>query len=585
MKYTNSVHFAGHVMCFLANILVYTCFYFEKDPISLISNTAISIQLHTSFSSIYGSVFVAFASSISMMLFWINPESPQYIHLTIIEQPNSITFIFLDFIVWLTLLCFLNELSHRKLQNSLETANKHKTDFVARMSHELRTPLFGIVGCLEMIEPKIESEEKAIIEIAQTCCKNLMGLIDDILDVAKIESGHIELKMNIVNSASVIDDSIKVISNQASKKHITVKQIIKEGLPKYFIGDVTRLKQVIINLLMNAVKFTNEHGTIRFSIAHIERYVQPFAKNVYFPLSNYKKYPYPSNGYLQFSVTDNGIGLTKADMQRVFNAFEQADISTSRRFGGSGLGLTISLHLVSEMGGFFAVYSDGKGKGTTFEFVIPFFKPFPNSPKLSAAGNISQSEPIIIPYKKKIKRPKLPTSATTTDDISQCRSISEGKLLVTNHEIVVETKSRKNKHKTDKNEDIQDEESRILVVEDNKVNQTILKKMLQRLGYSADIAEDGTQAIEILRKKRNYDIIFMDIEMPILDGISCTIKLRKELKIDIPIIALSAHALVELKKQIMDAGMDDFITKPTTTKSLELVLKRWINLRRDLGDN
>lgn len=563
LKYLRSVRLSGSLIC-ITSYVALTIIVLRTSNVALhIAHTAILVQLFVFIFGLRGMLFVACGST---LLTFIISKTPS-------QDDIHVLSLFFHFIAWFCIFYWLNELTHRQLQTSLQNANKHKTDFVARMSHELRTPLFGIVGCLEMIEHRVDSDQKAVIEIAQTCCKNLMGLIDDILDLSKIEAGHVELDMKLVNIASVIDDSIKVITNQARKKNITITKVVRENLPKFFLGDLTRLKQVIINLLINAVKFTPESGFIRFSVAHVDRVVEPFAKYVFSPRSNPVELQYPQNGYLQFSVTDNGIGLEKQEMVKVFNAFEQADVSTSRRFGGSGLGLTISHHLVTQMGGEFVVFSDGNRKGSTFQFTIPNYQQFQTLPKLSAATSISQSEPTLIKYKRK-KKPK------KEDVIDQYRSTSTGKLHINEKEEVISSIYPLKDKVVGNLSDTTLNESTILVVEDNKINQTILKRMLERLGYKSDIAEDGKVAIKLLQKRRDYELIFMDLEMPILDGISCTMILRSELKIDIPIVALSAHALMELKKQTLEAGMDDFVTKPVNSETLKGVLKKWVGMRR-----
>jgi signal transduction histidine kinase/CheY-like chemotaxis protein len=280
-------------------------------------------------------------------------------------------------VVWM--LQLLNEQAHRKAQLSHRASTMHKSEFVARMSHELRTPLFGIVGTLEMLRmSKVDPQQNSLLQMGETCAKSLMALIDDILDMSKIEVGKMEFDIQLLETHKLLDESLSVVWTLANKKGINLRQIRKAELPRLFLGDRIRNRQVLINLLSNSVKFTPRNGTItlyakRVPEINIDSHNSTHWFSPTLPIASMGGRKV--DGYMAFKVKDTGIGLDTQDMHRIFNPFEQADVSVARSYGGTGLGLTISASLVAQMGGQFYVSSDGKGKGATFQYFIPYIAP------------------------------------------------------------------------------------------------------------------------------------------------------------------------------------------------------------------
>lgn len=278
------------------------------------------------------------------------------------------------------MLQLLNEQAHRQAQKNIRESAVHKSEFIARMSHELRTPLFGIVGCLEMLHiTKVDPQQNSLLQMAETCAKSLMALIDDILDMSKIEVGKMEFDVSVVDTTKLIDESLSVVWALANKKGIKLRQVRNAELPRFFQGDRVRNRQVLINLLSNSVKFTPTNGTISLHAKKVKTIDIPrHGDHWYSPaLPVASTSGRPCDGYMAFKVKDTGIGLEPNEFARIFNPFEQADVSVARSFGGTGLGLTISASLVAQMGGRFFVSSHGKGKGATFQYFIPYFDPTP----------------------------------------------------------------------------------------------------------------------------------------------------------------------------------------------------------------
>lgn len=272
---------------------------------------------------------------------------------------------------------YLGERAHQQAQASMHQAAIHKSEFVARMSHELRTPLFGIVGCLEILASSTtDTQQQSLLQMGQTCSKTLMGLIDDILDMSKLEVGKLELSIQLVETDKLIDESLEVIWSLAARKGINLRQVRKSKLPRFFLGDPTRNRQVLINLLTNSVKFTPPNGTITLFARRVPNISVRETAHTFSPnLPSASLEGKVVDGYMSFKVKDTGIGLEPEEMERIFNAFEQVDVSVARSYGGSGLGLTISASLVAQMGGKFFVSSEGKGQGATFRYFIPYIVP------------------------------------------------------------------------------------------------------------------------------------------------------------------------------------------------------------------
>ncbi|TGV20357.1 response regulator [Pseudoalteromonas sp. MEBiC 03607] len=376
-----------------------------------------------------------------------------------------------------------------------EHTTKVKSEFLANMSHEIRTPMNGILGMARQLSrTTLTTEQAKMLAIIQSSGSSLLVIINDILDLSKIEASKIELESQPIKLSSILDELQHLFLEQAHSKNIQFNiETSPDGKEAIFLGDETRLKQVLINLLGNAIKFT-ERGNVTLSVEIAQR-------NDEFSLT--------------FNVIDTGIGIVKEHMSNLFEAFSQADASITRRFGGTGLGLAISSKLLNLMGTTLHVESEA-GVGSRFYF------------QMVAKQSFKHAD---------IKEVTLMKFPDESFDFSRLN---------------------------------------VLIVEDNEINQVVIEAMLNEFNISSiKIANDGEQAI-LQCEKQLFDIIFMDMQMPVLDGPQATIKIReKEAFKSTPIIALTANVLSADKQRCFDAGMNDFIAKPIKYESLKEVLLKW----------
>ena len=392
-------------------------------------------------------------------------------------------------------ICLVTYYTSKKLVEAkikAESVANLKSNFLANMSHEIRTPLNGIIGFTGILSDiKLPSEAKEQVRYIRECGESLAAIINDILDFSKISAGKLSVVKTNFNVRNCAHSTVHIFDHITTSRGIDLRIELDDDIPEIIAGDSLRLKQVLTNLIGNAVKFT-EKGSIVTKVSLLEK-------------NN-------SNIKLEFSIKDSGIGISPEALSRLFQSFEQADISTSRKYGGTGLGLTISKKLVEAMGGEISVRSV-EGEGSEFIFTI-------------LADHPSETEEVT-PIAKVTGREKL------------------------------------------------NSELRILVAEDNKVNQLLVKKLLQKLGYSNyKIVENGQLAIEALNEE-DFDLILMDIQMPVMDGYEATKTIIKYwTKEKRPtIIALSANVMEEDKKKAKEIGFDGYIEKPIDIDEFSKVLE------------
>jgi len=501
-----------------------------------------------------------------------------------------------------------------------EEASQAKSNFLASMSHEIRTPMNAIVGAAELLkQTELTAEQKEYVDMLKISADNLLGIINDILDLSKIEAGRIELENIPFNLQELVENICITFSAKAQDKGLELLCYIASDVPENVIGDPVRLRQILINLVGNALKFT-EKGQIIVSVKKVS------SEN--------------SKVILHFSVSDTGIGIPPDKIDKIFDSFTQADSSTTRKYGGTGLGLSICKHLVDMMGGKIWVESE-TGIGSIFHFTVHLEISEDKDTKKTTNVHLRGLRALIVddnstnrfilqeilnswgmesdtaedgfdalrriedsvknkkPYQfilldvqmpgmdgievaKKIRNieeyKKVPIIMLSSSGDKQLREIvsdidishyilkpiTKSKLF----NVIIETLSKDKAIElpVPKKQINIDKKLNILLAEDNPVNQKIAASMLEKQGFNVIIANNGKEAMDLL-KKEDFDLVLMDVQMPEMDGIEATKKLRQE-GIDIPIIALTANAFEEDRKKCLDAGMDAYLSKPINPDEL-----------------
>jgi signal transduction histidine kinase/ActR/RegA family two-component response regulator len=513
-------------------------------------------------------------------------------------------------------------------------ASEAKSMFLANMSHEIRTPLNGIVGFTELLkDTEMNEEQHEFLDIILKSSSNLIEIINNILDISKIESNKLEIEEVVFNPLEEFESAVEVYGVRASEKQIDLGCYVDPSLERPLKGDPTKLKEVIINLLSNAIKFTNAGGTVSVAVRRLESEKHNTAK-------------------VYFEVKDSGIGVSEEQKSKIFEAFSQADVSVSRKYGGTGLGLTISSSFIEAMGGKIDIESV-VGQGTTFFFTLDFEEIETLNPSIT--GMFKNINAIVIESKLKEKRQSvylrdylnfygiryttaysidevrtLQTSGkdfhmiiadydySNENDLVEYASSEQQLLLITKsaHMKKIESMNidifkvlyeplngtklkntfesydpdsfRKTKQKVQKavvtrkkfDEKNNKFSANILVAEDNIINQKLIKRNLEDLGFTITVANNGLEAVE-KRQSESYDLIFMDINMPQMDGIEATEAIleweKKTNTPHIPIIALTANALKGDRERFMAVGMDEYTTKPLVRADIVNLLNNFLS--------
>ena len=427
-------------------------------------------------------------------------------------------------------------------QRHAKHANEMKSEFLANMSHEIRTPMNGIIGMVEMLaETKLSAEQQEYVDNIKVSNEHLLAIINGILDLSKVESGKMTIDSIPMNISSLCNEVVSLFAVKARQRGLTLDYHYTEALSPYIKGDPVRIKQIMVNLVNNAIKFTREGGRVTIDVKHMENNPCEDKYGNHKSICSHELQVEQASHYntddsgsvnhqdmtLRIEVTDTGVGIKPESLEAIFDAYDQANKSTHRLYGGTGLGLSVCKSLVELMGGYIEVDS-AVGIGTTFTVLLPL-------PPIDEAHYENWQD---------------------SNDFGMTEP---------SHELI----------------------GHILLVEDDSVNAMIAKKALNNSGHTVTHVTDGQQAIEVFAlNPEQYDVILMDHHMPIMDGVQATIKLHElyDPQALPPIIALTANAMDGERKKYLDVGMQDYCTKPFKQEQLNALVQYWLMYKQSMEE-